>query len=260
MTRAGYYAWRARPVSAHAVQDRQLTQRLQQLFHQHHGRYGSPRLCRTLRAEGWRVSQRRVARLMREAGLQARVVRVYRANPRLHRFFDRHPNRLPAGGARRPDQVWVGDVTYLPVGRRTWWFLAAVVDQCSRRVVAWAFAGRRDSHLTLRALEAAVRRRHPAPGLIFHSDRGSEYCALALRDRLVARGYRQSAARRGPEDNAHMESFFHSLKAELVHGTHFTTPEALRRAIAQYVRYYNFQRAHSALDYRTPVDYEAAVA
>lgn len=149
---------------------------------------------------------------------------------------------------QRPDRLWVGNVTYLPVGRRTWWFLAAVADQCSRRVVAWGLAARRDSHLTIRVLAAAIRRRHPLPALIFHSDRGSEYCALALRDRLVAGGYQQSATRRGPEDNAHIESFFHSLKAEMIHGRRFATPEALRRAIAEYVRYCNFRRVHSALD------------
>ena len=107
--------------------------------------------------------------------------------------------------------------------------MGVLAHQCSRRVVARALAGRRNSRLTTRALEAAIRRRHPPRGLIFHSDRGSEYGALALRDRLVARGYRQSAARRGPEDNAHMESFFHSLKAELIHETRFATPDALRR-------------------------------
>jgi len=109
-------------------------------------------------------------------------------------------------------------------------------------------------------LDAAVRRRQPARGLIFHSDRGSEYVAARVRDRLAALGIRQSAAQRGPEENAHMESFFHSLKAEALHGVRFATDGALRQAIAQYVRYYNHRRRHSALGYRSPVDYEAAVA
>jgi putative transposase len=236
-----------------------LTRRIRAHFTAHHGRYGSPRIHRELAAEGWRVSRRRVARLMRAAGLRARVACVYRANPALHRFFDQHPNRVGARAARRPDRVWVGDITYLPVAGR-WHFLAVVLDQCSRRVLAWRLGRRRDTQLTRDVLDAAVRRRRPPRGLVFHSDRGSEYVGAALRDRLRALGIRQSSARRGPEDNAHMESFFHSLKAELVHGTRFDSRAALRRAIARYVHYYNHQRRHSALAYRTPVDYESRAA
>jgi transposase InsO family protein len=246
-------------VSAHAEQDRELGARVGSIFRAHRGRYGSPRIHRALLGQGWRVSRRRVERLMRAAGLRARVARVYRANPALHRFFDQHPNRLPAAGARRPDQVWVADITYLPVASR-WHFLAVVLDQCSRRVVAWTLGRRRDAHLTRRVLDAAVRRRRPPRGLVFHSDRGSEYVGTTLRDRLRALGIRQSSALRGPEDNAHMESFFHSLKAELIHGERFATAAALRQALARYVRYYNHQRMHSALAYRAPVDFEACAA
>lgn len=260
VTPAGYYAWRRRPASAHAEQDRRLTQQIQQLFRAHHGTYGSPRIHQALQQAGWRVSRRRVERLMRQAGLRARVARIYRANPRLHRFFDRHPNRLPGDGAQRPDQVWVGDLTYLPLGARQWRFLAVVLDQCSRRVLSWTLGARRGAHLTCRVLTAAVRRRQPPRGLIFHSDRGSEYMADALRTRLAACGIRQSAAWRGPRDNPHMESFFHSLKAEALHGERFATEGALRHAIARYVRYYNHRRLHSALGYQTPVDYERRTA
>lgn len=260
VTPAGYYAWRRRPESAHAAQDRQLTQRITALFAAHRGRYGSPRIHRELAGEGWRVSRRRVERLMCAAGLRARVARVYRANPALHRFYGQHPNRLSRDGARRVDQVWVGDITYLPVGRGQWRFLAVVLDQYSRRVLAWTLGRRRDARLPCRVLEAAVRRRRPPRGLIFHSDRGSEYSAAVFRDRLVARGLRQSSAQRGPEDNAHMESFFHSLKAEVVHGARFATDAALRNELARYLRYYNHQRLHSALGYQSPVDYESRAA
>jgi len=196
---------------------------------------------------------------MRAAGLRARVVRVYRANPALHRFYGQHPNRLPRAGAQQCDQVWVGDITYLPVGGR-WRFLAVVLDQYSRRVLAWALGRRRDARLTRRVFDAAVRRRRPARGLIFHSDRGSEYVAAAFRDRLAALGVRQSAAQRGPEENAHIESFFHSLKAEVIHGQRWATEAALRRELRRYLRYYNQHRLHSALGYRSPVDYEVAAA
>jgi len=259
VTRAGYYAWRHRPVSPRTEQNRRLTARIAWLFAAHHGRYGSPRIHHLLRTQGWPVSRRRVARLMRVAGLRARVVRVYRANPRLHQFFTQYPNRLDRRPAARPDRVWVGDITYLPVAAR-WRFLAVVLDQCSRRVLAWALGRRRDAGLTRRVFDAAVRRRRPAPGLVSHSDRGSEYVAAAFRDRLQAVGVRQSSAQRGPKDNAHMESFFHSLKAEVIHGAVFPSEAALRTVIRQYVRYYNRRRLHSALRYRSPIDFEAQAA
>jgi putative transposase len=259
VTRAGYYAWRRRPESAPAAQDRQLTERLRILFSAHRARYGSPRLHRELRREGWRVSRRRVERLMRASRLRARVVQIYRANPGMHRFFGQHPNRLPLGGARQQNQIWLGDITYLAVGRG-WRFLAVILDQYSRRVLAWKLASRRDARLTQRVLDAAVRRRRPRRGLIFHSDRGSEYSAGAFRDRVRALGLRQSSARRGPEDNAHMESFFHSLKAELIHGTQAPTEAALRQQIARYTWYYTHRRLHSALRYRSPVDFERRAA
>jgi transposase InsO family protein len=197
---------------------------------------------------------------MRHAQLRARVARVYRANPRLHQFYSQHPNRLPRPGAARPNQVWVGDVTYLPLAGRAWRFLAVVLDQYSRRVLAWTLGRRRDARLTRLALDAAARRRRPPQGLIFHSDRGSEYAGAVFRDRVVALGMRQSAAWRGPEDNAHIESFFHSLKAEVIHGVQFTTDRRLRAVVRSYVRYYNHQRLHSALGYRAPVDYESDAA
>ena len=260
VTRGGYYAWRGRRPSARTIQDRQLARRITQLFRQHDRRYGSPRIHRDLRAEGWRISRRRVERLMRAAALHARVSQIYRANPRLHRFYGQHPNRLWRRVVRRPDQVWVGDITYLPVGRH-WRFLAVVLDRYSRRVLAWGLSRTRDGRLTRAVLDAALRRRRPRRGLIFHSDRGTEYVTAALRDRLRACGIRQSATRVAtPGDNAHMESFFHSLKAELIHGRRFTTDTQLRLALRRYMRYYNHRRRHSALQYRAPAVFESCAA
>lgn len=260
VTRAGYYAWRGREESARSEQDRVLAEEIRGIFEDSGGTYGSPRVQRALALHGFSLSRRRVERLMRTAGLRARVVRIYRSNPGLHRFYGQHPNRLWRRQAKRPDQVWVGDVTYLPVAGR-WRFLAVVMDQCSRRLLGWSLGRVRDAELTRAAFDHAVRRRRPGRGLIFHSDRGSEYAGSAFRDRLRELGVRQSMTRGGsPSDNAHMESFFHSFKADVVHGKTFADERQLRSCLRRYVRYYNHHRLHSSLEYRTPVAYEREVA
>jgi len=188
------------------------------------------------------------------------VARIYKANPGLHRFYGQHPNRLWTKPARSCNRIWVGDVTYLRVGGR-WRFLAVVIDQYSRRVLGWSLAAVRGTPLTRLAFDRAVRKRSPNPGLIFHSDRGSEYAGAHFRDRLRALGVRQSTTRGGtPGDNAHAESFFHSLKADLIHGTRFDDDHELRRSLRSYVHYYNHNRLHSALGYRSPVAYERQAA
>jgi putative transposase len=260
VTRAGYYAWRHRPTSARLEQDRVILEAMQQIFKKSKGTYGSPRLQRSLVGEGHRVSRRRVARLMRVGGLRARVVRVYRRKAGTHRWFDQHANHVRRTQATAPNQIWVSDVTYLAVGRR-WWFLVAVLDQYSRRVLAWKLGSVRDARLTRAAVVSAIHRRRPKAGLIFHSDRGSEFIGAALRQRLEEYGIRQSTTRGGaPDENPHMESFFHSLKAEVIHGERFGNVGELRTELRRYVRYYNHRRIHSALQYQSPVDYEQVVA
>jgi len=231
-----------------------------EIFAQSGGTYGSPRLQRELAARGVRTSRRRVERLMRLGGWRARSVRVYRRKAGTHRWYGRHPNRVRQSRARRPDQVGVGDVTYLAVGRR-WWYLATVLDQCSRRVLSWRLGSVRDSRLTRAAVEAALRRRRPRAGLIFHSDRGSEFLGTSFGESLAQRGVRQSTTRGGaPDENAHIESLFHSLKADGIHGRRFETVAELRHHLHRYVRYYNHRRLHSALQYQSPVDYERGAA
>jgi transposase InsO family protein len=258
VTRAGYYAWRHRPRSAHAEQDRCFLDQITRLFRAHDGRYGSPRIHHALELEGWTLSRRRVARLMRTAGLRAKAVHGYRAKAGTHRFYGQHPNRVGRRRATGLNQIWVGDITFVPVAGQ-WRYLAVVMDQCSRRVLAWTLRRRRDAHATRAVLNAAVRRRRPASGAIFHSDRGSEYLAAPFRDRITALGLRQSASARGPGDNAHMESFFHSLKAEVTRGVAFPTEGALRHQLTRYVRYYNATRQHSALGYLSPIAFERAI-
>ena len=260
VTRAGYYAWRRRRESHHQAQDRVLTTAITAIFRASRGTYGSPRVHQELRARGVRVSRRRVERLMRRSGLRGRVARVYRRKAGTHRWFSQHPNHVRWTRATGPNQIWVGDLTYVWVGRR-WWYLATVLDQYSRRVLAWRLGTARDARLTGAVIRAALRRRRPAIGLIFHSDRGSEYLGAAFRHHLVARHVRQSMTRGGaPGENPHIESFFHSCKADVIHGQTFRTIGELRRTLRWYLPFYNYRRRHSALGYQSPVDYERRAA
>jgi transposase InsO family protein len=195
---------------------------------------------------------------MRAAGLRAKAVRGYRAKVGVRRFYDRQPNRLHGLSVTRPDQVWVGDITYLSVAG-SWWYLAVVMDQYSRRVLSWSLTPRRDATVTSAVLKVAARARG-ARGVIFHSDRGSEYLAAPFRACVEELGLVQSASTRGPEDNAHMESFFHSLKAELTRGVQFSSARVLRGELRRYIRYYNKVRMHSALEYHSPIAFEARAA
>jgi len=261
VSRAGFYRARRRGPSGHAEQDRQLVSEIARLFAAHHERYGSPRLHQLLRAAGWVVSRRRVARLMRVAGLRAKAVRGYRPKAQLRRQYAQHPNRLWVTRVERPNQVWVGDITYLRVGTR-WRYLAVVMDQYSRRVLAWSLTRRRTAAVTCGVLTraASARGAHAVRGVIFHSDRGSEYMGAPFCAHLARRGFLQSASVRGPGDNAHMESFFHSLKAELTRGVVFTDEKQLRRALHRYMHYYNTTRLHSSLRYRSPLAFEQQTA
>jgi len=241
-------------------QDRELLEEMRALFERSGQTYGSPRLFHALRARGRLVSRRRVERLMRQGGLRARLRRIYRPKAGTHRWFGQHANHVGRTQATGPNQIWVGDLTYLSVGSR-WWYLAAVLDQWSRRVLAWRLGSIRDSHLTGAVLAVALRRRRPSRGLIFHSDRGSEFLGVLFRRRLAEVGIQQSMTRGGaPQENPHIESFFHSLKADLIHGRRFQSVHELRQHLRRYVRYYNHERLHSALDYRSPVDYEGRAA
>ncbi len=257
VTRAGYYAWRRRGESVRRQQDRRLLTQIRAIFDGSRGTYGSPRVHGALGAAGVRVSRRRVARLMREAGLRARAVRLYRRIPGLHGFFTSIPNRQLDRWATGPDQVWVGDITYVKVGG-AWRYLAVVLDRYSRRVLGWSLGPSKDARLTLAALNHAVVHRRPRPGVIFHSDRGVEYAAYAFRERLAALGFVQSMNRpREITDNAHMESFFHSMKSDAVHGVRFTQEAELRTLLRQYIPYYNSVRLHSGIGYSSPIAYEA---
>jgi putative transposase len=231
---------------------------IMRLFAKHQERYGSPRLYQQLVHTAWSVSRHRVARLMREAGLRAKAVQGRRAKAKVHHLYARHPNRLWTASVTQPNQVWVGDMTYLRVGKG-WRYLAIVMDQYSRRILAWSLTRRRTAAVTCAVLARAARRR-PGRGMIFHSDRGSEYVGARFCARVTQLGLLQSASMRGPSDNAHAESFFHSLKAELTRGVVFSSEGALRRALSIYLQYYNTVRMHSSLNYLSPLAFERRTA
>lgn len=207
-----------------------------------------------------RVGRKRVARLMRQAGLRARAARIYRRTPGNHAFFLAMANWARTQLIHRPGQLWVADITYLKVLQH-WRYLAVVMDRYTRRIVGWSLGRHKTTRLCLRALNRAVANRQRPPGLVFHSDRGVEYAAYEFRTRLAALGIKQSMNRPGePTDNAHMESFFHSLKSERLHGCVFTTDAELHRALRAYIAFYNQRRLHSALNYRSPAAYERSAA
>lgn len=258
VSRSGYYAWCRRPLGRRAEENRELLKDIERVHRASRGIYGSPRVNEALRRAGVVVSKHRVARLMRERGLRGRVVRVTRRQPGLHCFCEGVANHLRSvAAATGPDQQWAGDITYLKLGKR-WLYLAVVLDLYSRKVVGWALSDRRTVTLTWRALGAALRRRCPQPGLVFHTDRGIEYRGLEFRALLNRYWVIPSMNRPGQcTDNATMESFFHTLKAELIRKNRFDSVAELRRKLAGYINhFYNPMRLHSALGYRSPVEYE----
>ena len=229
MTRAGYYAWQHRRPSTRAQADTDLQQCIARVHRDSRGTYGSPRVHRVLRANGQCVGENRVARIMRAQGIKARVATIRYTCPNLQRFYGRIPNRQLEVAITYPDQVWVGDITYLKVGA-LWRYLAVVMDKCSRRIVGWSFGRNKDVQLTLRALNRAVYNRRPRAGLIFHTDRGIEYAAGAFTQRLAQLGNR-----------------FHQ-DAEVA------------GVLRSYLPFYNRDRLHSSLNYVSPAAYEQRLA
>lgn len=258
VTRQGYYAWRSRKASSRTRQDWHLVCRIKALHTASHKTYGSPRLHQMLRREGTFIGRKRVERLMRWLHIQGRSARIYQKKAGLRKYFTGIPNRIRNMQPARPNQVWLGDISYLKVGRR-WSYLAVVLDQCSRRVVGWQYGPRKDLALTMGAFNRAVESRNPPPGLIFHTDRGTEYGALAFRDRLKELGFIQSMNRPSAKmaDNATMESFFHSMKADGVHGVTFKDGRSAAGFVRWYIPFYNSRRLHSSLGYMSPEEFEA---
>ena len=259
VSRSGYHAWKSRPPSARQQADQTLGQRLCQAHAASRQTYGSPRLLAALRQQGHRTSRRRVRRLMRQHQLHTVVPRRFVPQT----TDSRHdqpiaPNRLAQAPAPTgPDQVWVGDITYVPT-QEGWLYVAAVLDRWSRRIVGLAMAEHLESSLVAAALTQALHQRRHAAGCVHHTDRGSQYASATYRRHVGAAGLLASMSRAGNcYDNAAMESFWGRLKTELVHRRKFASRAEARLAIFEYVEvFYNRVRLHSALGYKSPVDFE----
>jgi transposase InsO family protein len=262
VTRQGYYAFAKRPVSARVAQERALQEQLRRLHAESRGTYGSPRLLAALRRNGQRIGKRRVERALRNLGLQARGRRRWRVTTRANAAHPVAENTLGRDfRASRPDERWVTDISYVWTDEG-WCYLAVVLDLFSRSVVGWALDATITTRLVLTALNMAVRRRRPTSGLLHHSDRGCQYTSAEYRHALAELGIRVSMSRKGNcWDNAVAESFFATIKAELVYGCPWPSRYALRTAVFEYIEvFYNRQRLHSALGFKPPAQVEADYA
>jgi putative transposase len=260
VSRSAYYKWRNSKPAAGALQRLKIAAEIRRIHADPRTAvYGSPRMVRELSKCGISSSRNTVARIMRTEGIRARVPRSFRIVT-----TDSQHNRPVAENllnqefsASRLNQIWLTDITYIRT-TEGFTYLCTIQDLCSRRIVGWATSRVIDTTFVLQALNQAILFRSPQPGLIVHSDRGSQYAALAFQNRLSDCGFRQSMSRKGNcYDNAPMESFFRSFKVEEVYPNHYNTHEQATRAVSDYIdRFYNPQRLHSSLEYLSPMEFE----
>lgn len=266
VSRSGYYAWRDRPEAQRTTENRRLTEKMCEIHKLSRGTYGAPRLMEQLKSEGTNCSRVRIARLMGKAGISGVAKKRFRVKttdsnhdlPIAPRVFQVEE---PATWPIRPNEVWVGDLTYVPTDEG-WLYLTTQMDVFTRKIVGYAMTDHMRVEAMLEALRMAVLTQRPdaTQSLVSHSDRGCQYAADDYRVELKELGITASMSRRANcYDNAYAESFFHTLKVELVHRTRFKTRAEARAAIFEYIEvWYNRQRIHSSLGYRTPMEYERA--
>lgn len=257
VSRSGYYDWLRRPPSARALENQALLDDIRRIHTESYGRYGQRRIQRSLASCGKPIGRNRLARLMNQAGIRSQRRRRFRATT-----DSNHTRPVAANVLARefnvaaPNAVWTGDITYIWTGEG-WLYLAVLIDLFSRRLVGWSLGARIDTELTRRALRMALVQRRPEAGWIHHSDRGVQYASKDYTDELKQAGATISMSRKGDcWDNAPSESFFASLKTELVHLERFETRDEAIGAILRYLVWYNAHRLHSTLDYASPNEFE----
>ena len=262
VSRSGYYAWVKRSKSLRAKKDETLSTKIIKIHQDSRGTYGSPRVFEALKKQGIAIGKKRVERLMQAQNLQGRVVKVTRRQPGLRRFKERGENlRLNMPEPTAINHVWVSDITYIKVNN-SYKFLSVIMDLYSRKILSWSLSNTRTTEDTAKMLKRAIRERKPEAGLIFHTDRGIEFTGKGFRDVLLKHQLQPSVNRLGYcTDNGHMESYFHSLKAELIRGRTFNSMTELRYALNSYINhFYNKKRLHSGIGYCSPIEYEKIAA
>ena len=256
---AGYYAWRSRPESTRSVNTRTLLSAIRVIHRESRETYGSPSIWDALIKQGHHIGEHRVARLMRQNGIRAKTVKKWRATTQSQHRFPVAANTLDRQfTVESPNRVWAGDLTYVWT-TEGWLYLAVILDLYSRRVIGWAMGHRLTVDLAERALTMALANRTPTAGLLHHSDRGSQYAATRYQQLLATRGITASMSRKGNcWDNACIESFFGTLKRELVYHRRYATRNEATQDIFEYIEvFYNRRRRHSTLGYHSPAEYEA---
>ena len=258
VSRSAFYAWQCRPESRRAREDRSLLARIEAIHRESREAYGTVKTWKELRAQGVPCGRNRVGRIRKQAGIEAKRKRRFRVTTQSRHSFPIATNVLARRFAvDRPDRVWVGDITFIPT-QAGWLYLAVLLDLYARRVVGWAMSHYIDSNLVTEALHMALARRRPKPGLVHHTDQGRQYAAGSYRQWLSEHSIEASMSRKGDcFDNACAESFFSTLKNELIHHVQFKTREEARTAIFEYIEvFYNRQRLHQTLGYLSPAEFE----
>jgi transposase InsO family protein len=262
VSRSGYYGWKKQPQGKRRKDEERLLMEIKESYRKSKGNYGSPRIADDLRDKGMRCGKNRVARIMKVNGIKAKTTKKFKATTNSKHNLPVAENLLNRDfTAARPNAVWVSDITYVST-LEGWLYLAVIIDLYSRQVVGWAMHNRLTADFVIRALYQAIGRRRPPAGCIFHSDRGVQYACKDFRKVLQRYNFRQSMSKKGDcYDNAVAESFFHTLKVEHVYQHRYATRAEARQSIFEYVEmFYNRQRKHSALGYRSPVSFELDAA
>jgi putative transposase len=258
VSESGYYRWCGTRHSRRSRENELLLLKIRQIHRRSKQRYGSPRITEELRAEGYQYNKKRIARLMRLGKIAGKTKRRFKVTTKSKHGLPVAENLVKRNfTAAGPNQLWASDITYVWTGEG-WLYLLAIMDVYSRQIVGWSMSNRLTQDLAIQALRQALLRRRPLPGCIFHSDRGSQYAGDGFRTMLTRYGFRQSMSGTGNcYDNAIMETFFHTLKTELVYFERYETRSEAQTSIFEYIEvFYNRQRRHSSLNYKSPVDFE----